>query len=341
VRALRLALAVFATLATSAAAGPAEEAGRLYERGDREGAGRILREWVASDPAASRSPSVVALLARTTEDPEEATGLWDQVLALSPGESLAAEARWMKGVQAYSAGRYVAAAREFEVLAKDFGSRFPKGRALLWKGCAELGADESVVAVETLRQAAKSAKDDDALAVEFALAHAAMRLGQVTDALRRYERFEREHRRDGRASAAARRAVECLRLLGREAEASARAAKIERDYPNSFEATLTREAVRKSGETAAPRPAAADEPARYVVQVAALTDAANAAKLAQQVRDLSLGNVSLEKGESSEGPVHRILLGPFDDESRARAAAERVAEISDDLVPRVREEPRR
>jgi tetratricopeptide (TPR) repeat protein len=315
-------------------AGPAEEAERLFEQGEREAAGRVLREWVASEPAGSRSPSVIALLARTAGDPGEAAGLWDQVLSLEPPEGLAAEARWMKGLTAYSGGQYVAAAREFEVLAKDFAGRFPKGRALLWKGCAELAADETAIAQETLRAAAKAAKDEDAVAVEFALAHAAMRLGQVDEALRRYERFERDHRRDGRASAAARRAVDCLRLLGREAEASARAARIERDYPNSFEATLAREAVRRTGSTV---PAAPGEARSWVVQVAALRDAANAAKLAREVRDLSVGDVRMEDAESPDGTVHRILVGPFDDEDAARAASEKIARLPD-VVPRVREE---
>ena len=155
------------------------------------------------------------------------------------------------------------------------------------------------------------------------------------EAMRRYQRFESEHRGDDRASAAARRTVECLRLLGREQEAAARAAHIEQQYPSSFEATLAREAVRARGPAPADSPDGA--PAHWVVQVAAMTDPANATKLASVVRALNLGNVTIERGEGPEGTIHRVVLGPFADEVAARAAADSVA-IVGDVTPRVRRE---
>ncbi len=335
-RAARIALFATLLVAWVADATELDRAEQLYEEGQREEAGRIAREWAAKDPTAARSPAALALLARTAIDPEEASSLYDQLLALEPPESLASEAHWMKGVHAYSAGRYIAAAREFDVLAREFGGKFPRGRALLWKGLAELAADSAAVALETLRQAEKSADGDDAAGVDFGIAHAYLSLGQPDEALKRYEKFEREHRDDGRASAAARRQVECLRLLGRETDATARATRIEREYPGSFEATLAREASR----TPASAPAAKAEATRYVVQVAALGDPANAAKLAQQVRGKKLGDVRIEKVEGAEGVMHRILLGPFEDEVRARAAADSVATLGD-LDPRVRAETAR
>jgi tetratricopeptide (TPR) repeat protein len=333
-RSASLAWLLAAIAACVAHASDLDEAERLYREGQREEAGRLVREWAASDPSAERSTAALVLLARTADDPEEATSLYDQVLALEPPETLAAEAHWMKGVHAYSAGRYVGAAREFDVLARELGGKFPRGRALLWKGLSELAADSAATALETLRQAERSAEGDDAAGVDFGIAHAYLTLGQPDEALKRYERFERDHKNDGRASAAARRQVECLRLLGRETEATTRATRIERAYPGSFEATLAREATRTPATAPAP---AAGKAARYVVQVAALGDPGNAAKLAQQVRGLKLGEVRIEKTEGVEGDLHRILLGPFEDEVRAHAAADSVATLGD-LAPRVRAE---
>jgi cell division septation protein DedD len=337
IRAMRFALLVtlVAGVASVAGAQSLGDAEKLYRDGQGEEAGRVLREWVAGDASAMQQPPALALLARTAADPEEAASLYDQLLALGPGDALASEAYWMKGLHAYSAGRYVAAGRHFETLAKDFSSRFPRGRALLWKGLSELAADSAATAVATLRQAEKGADGEDAAGVDFGLAHAFLALGQPDEALRRYEKFERDHRNDERASAAARRQVECLRLLGRETEATFRATRIERDYPGTLAATLAREVTRAPDP--APTPAEV-EAARYVVQVAALTDPANAARLAQQVRGLKLGTVRIEKTEGPDGALHRILVGPFEDETRARAAADSVARLGDDLAPRVRAE---
>ncbi len=326
-----------AALARPAAAGPLEDAARAYEAGDREAAGRILRDGTAGDPAAQSSLQVLALLARTAADPAEAVSLWDRVLELTPPEPLAAEAHWEKGLAAYSAGLYVAAAEEFAVLAGLRGAKFPKGRALLWKGLAELGADQPEAALETLREAERSASGADEPTAQFALAGAYYRMGQMGEALRRYQKFERDHRDDDRAAAAARRTVECLRLLGKEQEAAARAAHIEEEYPSSFEATLAREAVR--ARAAKPEPAAAGEAVRWIVQVAALTDPANATKLASDVRALNVGVVDIQRAEGPEGVVHRVIVGPFDDEAAAQAAADSVAALGE-LSPRVRQEPK-
>jgi TolA-binding protein len=338
-RSLPWALAVLVVvLGRGASASPLDDAEKAWADGDREAAGRLVRAWTSAEPDAKRQPRVTALLARTAEDPTEAAGLWDELLALDPPADLATEAHWMKAMHAYSAGLYVAAEHEFDVLAHDFAQRFPRGRALLWKGLSELAADDPDTALENLQQASREADGDDATSVEFALAHVQFRTGKIADALRLYERFERDHRKDGRASAAARRTVECLRLLGRETEASARAARIERDYPSSVEATLAREAVR-SQRGGMPAPSS-QGPQRFVVQVAALTDPANAARLAQQVRQLSLGNVRVEKTEGPEGTVQRVIVGPFDDEDKAHAACDSIATLGD-LSPRVRAETAR
>ena len=320
-----------------AAASPLDDAERAYQSGDREEAGRIVREWASGQPDAKRQLRVMSLMARTALDPTEAVELWDDVLALEPPADLATEARWMKGLAAYSAGLYVAAGHEFDGLAHAPDSRLPRGRALLWKGLASLAADEPEEALESFTEAGTAVSGDDAPTLELALAHAHFRLGHASEALHRYERFEREHRKDARASAAARRTIECLRLLGREDEASARATRIEHDYPTSSEATLAREAVRARKSAEEPE---TKGPVYYIVQVAAMSDPANAARLAQQVRKLKLGDVKVEKVDGPDGVIHRVLLGPFDDEARAHAAVDSIATLGN-VEPRVRSEPKR
>lgn len=328
--------------ATSRVRADVESAEAAWDRGDRVEAGSDIRAWLRDHPEGAQSVRAAVLLARTAADPAEAATLWDEVIALDPNGQMAAEAHWHKGLHAYSAGLYVAAGREFELLGRSFGGQFDAGRAFLWKAYSDLGAEVPETALESLREAERGASDPrDQASIEFALANAHFRLGNVGEAMRRYERFEKDHRHDGRASAAARSAVECLRLLGREKDASEAAARIGRDYPDSFEATLARAEVRtlrdrqvnwREGE--APEPTNAPGP--FLIQVAAMSDPRNAATLRRRILALGIQEIQVEPGDGPQGPVHRVLLGPYPDEAKARAIADSVATLGD-LNPRVRE----
>jgi len=335
-------LALAALLLPVVAAGGVDEAEQAWRLGDRARAGELVREYLREHPESARSARVAALLARTAYDPSDAMGRWDEVIALEPDAALAAEAHWEKGMQAYSAGLYIAASQEFQELTARFGHWIDPGRAFLWKGYADLGADRPEDALAAFRTAERKAADRfDRRSAQLGVAHASFRLGNVRDALRQYERFERDYPEDGRASAAARRAVECLRLTGREALADLKAAEIEERYPDSFEATLARAEVR-SAETpeAAPEEAAeepeAEDRGPFLVQVAAMTDPRNAAELRRVILAKGLGPLTVEPGEGPLGPVHRVILGPYATEAEARAAADSVAQLGD-LNPRVRE----
>ncbi len=338
---LLLSMVVAWAAAGGVASADVDSAEAEWRLGGREEAGRLIREYVAANPDGARSARVAALLARTAQDPAEASTLWDEVLALEPRGALGAEAHWQKGLHAYSAGLYVAAAREFEALGNDFGTWFEPSRAFLWKGYAELGADQPEAALEAFRQAAGGADGEDEASVALGLANANFRLGNVRESLRRYQRFERDFPQDGRASAAARRAVECLKLLGREDDAARAAQRIGEDYPDSFEATLARAATRslkdrevpwKEGEAVLPE----ETRGPFVVQVAAMTDPRNAATLRRRILALGIREIQVEPGDGPDGPVHRVLLGPYDDEEQARSAADSVATLGE-LNPRVRE----
>ncbi len=321
-----------------------EEAEQAWRLGERDRAGELVREYLSEHPESARSTRVAAMLARTADDPSDAMGRWDEVIALEPDGALAAEAHWEKGMHAYSAGLYIAAAQEFEELTLRFGRYIDPGRAFLWRGYAELGADRPEEAIAAFRTAERKAGDRfDRRSGELGVAHANFRLGNAREALRRYERFERDYPDDGRASAAARRAVECLRLTGREALANLKASEIEERYPDSFEATLARAEVR-SGAVATDAPVEPAERAEisphgpFIVQVAAMTDPRNAVELRRVILSKGLGPLRVEPGEGPLGPVHRVILGPYDTEEEARAAADSVATLGD-LNPRVREVP--
>jgi tetratricopeptide (TPR) repeat protein len=316
------------------------DAESAYRLGEREEARHLARSLLDEDSEAARSARVLALLARTARDPAEAMSVWDEVIALEPRGALAAEAHFEKGLHAYSAGLYVGAAQEFRTLVEGFASDFDRGRALFWKGQAELGADLPEQAFESFRMAERSARDPlDAAGAELGAANACFRLGNLREALNRFERFTRSRREDPRAGAAARSAVECLKLLGREAEAEARAQEIAREHPESFEATLARAEVRRPEDHAAPGPGeeSASREGRFVVQVAAMADPRNAAALREAIRGLGIQEIRVERGEGPEGPVHRVILGPFHSEEQARAIADSVATLGD-FNPRIRPE---
>lgn len=318
-----------------------ESAERAWDRGERGEAARDIRAWLRQHPEGARSARATAMLARTAADPAEAASLWDEVIALELTGRLAAEAHWQKAMHAYSAGLYVAASREFGRLGTDFGNWLDPSQAFLWKGYSDLGADEPEAARESFREAERGVSDRlDVASVQLGIANANFRIGNVREAHRQYQRFEREHRDDGRASAAARRGVECLRLLGREQDAAAAAARIGLEYPDSFEATLARAEIRtlrdrevrwREGRAEVPTPKGP-----FIVQVAAMTDPRNAATLRRQILALGIREIEVESGEGPDGPVHRVLLGPYPDEATARAIADSVAVLGD-LNPRVRE----
>jgi len=222
-----------------------QQAEEAWENGDRVRAAALAKKIEQGNAEGERSARVAILLARCSSDPEEALERWEQVLALEPEGQVAAEARWSRAQAATALGLHSQAIEEYAVLARDHKSHFDRGRALLGKGLAELQSGEPADALETLGLAARLAKRrEDTIAAELALASATYQLGNVREALRRYEKFERDHSDDERARWAAWRQVLCLRLLGREPDAAEKTERMERDYPGSIEAVLAREEIR-------------------------------------------------------------------------------------------------
>ncbi|NNE43542.1 MAG: SPOR domain-containing protein [Gemmatimonadetes bacterium] len=310
-----------------------------WETGDRRAAAELIRSHVRNVPSDARTPRVLALLARTAGNPSEALGRWDEVLAIEPKGTLAAEAHWVKGMHAYSAGLYISAVREFGTLAEDFDGDFDEGRAHLWKGLAQLGADAPAAAQESFDRARRQATaEEDRVMAELGMAHAAFTAGDLEDALSRYRSFEADHPEDGRASAAARRAAECLRRLGRSDEATQEAVRIERDYPNTVEGTLARADSRREEAPVAPEAEAPAVETRgpFIVQVASMAELRNAVSLRRAIRGIGIDGVRIELSEARSGPVHRVILGPYASEIQAHALADSVAALGD-LNPRVRE----
>jgi tetratricopeptide (TPR) repeat protein len=197
--------------------------------------------------------------AEDAKDADEALDLWEEVLALEPPGNIAAEALWMRGQAARSLGLFPEAASLFDRLAQNHRRHFDKGKALLAKGLAELEAGEPRAALESLRDAVRSARDaNDRAQAELAFASANYRLGNVGEALRRFDRFQSDHPRDDRALWAAWRSVICLRLSGREREAVERTEHLENEAPGTLAAMLARQEVRMGGNV--PRDSAAKTP---------------------------------------------------------------------------------
>ena len=73
----------------------------------------------------------------------------------------------------------------------------------------------------------------------------------------------------------------------------------------------------------------------FVVQVASFAEVRNAVELKRKINSLGIRDLQLEPGEGPNGPVHRVILGPYDEEAFARAIADSVAALGD-LNPRVR-----
>lgn len=222
-----------------------EQAEEAWKDGDRIGAAALAKKIEQHHAEGERSARIAILLARCASDPGEAFERWEQVLALTPTDAVAAEAHWNRAQAASALGLHSQAIEEYVILARDHKNHFDRGRALLGKGLAELQSGEPADALESLGLASRLAKrQEDAIAAELGLASATYQMGNVREAWRRYEKFENDHSHDERARWAAWRSVMCLRLLGRESDAADKTEKMEREYPGSIEAILAREEVR-------------------------------------------------------------------------------------------------
>jgi tetratricopeptide (TPR) repeat protein len=226
-------------------------------------AGALVASEHAPESSEVRSLADAIEHARGARDAEEALERWEDVLALEPPPREAAEALWMRGQASRALGLSPEAGAAFDRITREHKRDFDRGRAFLAKGLTELEGGEPRAALESLREAARSARDaNDRAQAELASASANYRLGNVQEALRRFDRFQADHPRDERSRWAAWRAVICLRLLGRERDAVERTERLERDAPGSLGALLARQEVRMGGSIvrgAAPQAAARAE----------------------------------------------------------------------------------
>lgn len=322
-----LAGALAAALVAGGVRADLEEAEEAWADGRTGDAGQLLRSELTAYPELAETARGAELLALTEEDPAKALAFWDLVLNGDPDRATAIRARRMKGIHAYSAGLYVAAAAEFALLAGEPAGLVDRGEAFLWKGRALLGANEAGRAAEAFEQAEDAASQPAEMAsARFGRAFASFHLGNLVEAQRRFDRFEGDYPHDPRASAAARQRVECLRLLGRERDARTLAAEIERNYPASPEATMIRGDLARPFETKPPEDEETGDRAGvpHQVQVAALADPRNVVSLRQALLGLGLGEVRVEPGQGSRGPVHRVFVGPFPSREDALAAADSI-----------------
>ncbi len=224
--------------------GDLDAAWEAWARGDRARAASLVRDLVEEDGELTRSVRAAVLLARSSADAAQALERWEHVLSLEPEPRLAAEAHWSRAVAAAASGEHALAIEEFDVVAREYRREIDRGRALLGRGLAELDAGEPGDALESLGDAARIARTvEDRVSADLALASASFRLGNLHEALRRYDKFEREHSKDERARWAAWRAVLCARILGRETDAAERTARLEEKWPGTLEAALAREEV--------------------------------------------------------------------------------------------------
>jgi DedD protein len=73
---------------------------------------------------------------------------------------------------------------------------------------------------------------------------------------------------------------------------------------------------------------------RYLVQVASFSSTANANRLSEQLRQAGL-SVLLDTVDGTAGRLHRVRVGPYDDQAAADAAVGRVKAEASDINPRV------
>jgi len=274
------------------------------------------------------------LSATLAEDAATSDRLLDEYLKNYPRGAYRRAASLALARSQFAQGDY----REAETLLSIFSpgvERDPLGReGLVWMGLAQLGRGDASGAL-TFLLTAKGDLDGSNFeeAYYFATAEAALRAGKPREAVEALKIILARHPRGDYAPQALYAMGMALESMGRAADASAVFRQVSQRFPDSYEATRSRDrGIRTAGTLTLGLPIGGG----YAIQVGAFARRELADALAKNLRLGGVTDVQVLEGRETP-PIFRVRAGAYGTRDEARALGERLRRergFSYNVVPR-------
>jgi TolA-binding protein len=310
-----ISIGLFLCLESVAGAQELAKAWELLGRGEREQARKIATTVLANPQNQKAKGEAFLVQALCEENGERALSELNQFVSLFPGHPLRWRAEMELGLHYYALGTYRGAVKHFETVRQLKPPKREQVRALYWLGLALEGAGD----VAKAKQHFETVKADDAgtgLAevAGLGLADCLKAQGDYSTALSEYMRVVTTYGRGNWLPCALYGAGVCLEKLGRQSEANQIYARLRREFPGSFEATIVGEQTKGSTRGKAVK----TEATSYRVQLGAFSQETNANALVALLKDEGVADAGILREERGGRVLYIVGLGGFPSKEAAQ-----------------------
>jgi len=298
------------------------KAWELLDEGERDRAKEIAATVLASPRNEKVRGEALLVEALCQENGQSAVGQLNRFVTQFPGHPLRWRAEIELGLHYYALGTYRGAAKHFDNARNLKPAKREQARAVYWMGLALEGAGD----VAKAKQQFEAIKVDDAgtglgeLAT-LGLGDCLRAQGNYSAALSEYMRVVTNYGRSNWLPCALYGAGVCLDELGRQSEASEIYARLRREFPGSFEATIVRERTKGPAK----EKVTGTEPRSYTIQLGAFSQETNANALVGLLKDEGVAGVRIVQEERGGRVLYIVGLGEF---PTKEAAVRRGKELS-------------
>ncbi|HXF58388.1 MAG TPA: SPOR domain-containing protein, partial [Candidatus Saccharimonadales bacterium] len=310
------------------------DAKSAYQRNQVEVARELLQGIDPAQLPRALGEEAAFLGASLAEDAGTSDRLFDEYLKNYPRGTYRRAASLALARSQYAQGDY----REAENLLSIFSpgvERDALGReGLIWLGLSQLGRGDAAGALQFF-QTAKGDLDGSNFeeAYYFATAESALRASKPREAVEALKIILARHPRGDYAPQALYAMGVSLETMGRAADASAVFRQVAQRFPDSYEATRSRDrGIRTAGTLTLGIPLGGG----YAIQVGAFARRELADALAKDLRLNGVTDVQVQEGREA-APIYRVRAGAFGTRDEARALGERLRRergFSYNIVPR-------
>lgn len=316
-----LSIGLLLVLQSQAGAQELSKAWELLGRGERDKAREEAAALAGSENQSVRGEAFL-IQALCEENGERARNQLTRFVSSFPHHPLRWRAEMELGLHYYALGTYRGAAKQFQKVRDLKPPKREQVRAIYWLGLALEEAGD----VAKARQHFEAVKVDDAgtgLAelATLALGDCLRTQGNYSAALSEYMQVVTTHSNSNWLPCALYGAGICFDKLGRQSEAGEVYARLRREFPGSFEATIVR--VRTKG--APGERVVAKEARSYMVQLGAFSQETNANGLVGLLTDEGVADVKIVQEERGGRVLYIVGLGDF---STKEAAGRKGKELS-------------
>jgi TolA-binding protein len=296
----------------------AQELGKAWEllaKGEREQASQIATTVLANPQNQKAKGEAFLVQALCEENGERALNELNQFVSSFPGHPLRWRAEMELGLHYYALGTYRGAVKHFEKVREVKPPKREQVRAAYWLGLALEGAGDFAKAKQHF-EAVKVGDAGTGLAevAGLGLADCLKAQGDYSMALSEYMRVVTTYGRGNWLPCALYGAGVCLERLGRQSEANQIYARLGREFPGSFEATIVGEQTK--GPTR--EKVVTTEATSYRVQLGAFSQETNASALVALLKDEGVADAGIVQEERGGRVLYIVGVGGFPSKEAAQ-----------------------